>query len=88
MRIELDCSIITDREILHDILMEQFHFPEYYGRNLDALYDLLTDISEDTEVIILNSDSLRENLGVYSAALIVTLNQASENNPYFSFQIY
>ena len=39
----------TEKDI-HAILKEAFAFPEYYGENLDALYDCLTDIREDTAV--------------------------------------
>jgi ribonuclease inhibitor len=33
---------------LHQYLAEKLDFPEYYGANLDALYDALTDICHDT----------------------------------------
>lgn len=35
---------------IHGILKEALQFPEYYGENLDALYDCLTDLAEDTAV--------------------------------------
>ena len=41
------CS--TEKEI-HAYLKEQFGFPDYYGENLDALYDCLTDFTEDIEI--------------------------------------
>ena len=40
---------LTRREI-HEYIAEKMAFPEYYGHNLDALYDCLTDISEPTAV--------------------------------------
>ena len=33
-----ECKYIVQ---LYDILQEGFHFPEWFGRNLDALWDLL-----------------------------------------------
>ncbi len=33
---------------VQDYLAGAFAFPEYYGRNLDALYDCLTDLDEYT----------------------------------------
>ena len=43
----------------HGYLKELFDFPEYYGENLDALYDCLCEL-EDTEVIVMNSDDLNK----------------------------
>ena len=45
-KILLDLSPIQSREQLHDYLARTMDFPDYYGRNLDALYDMLTDIME------------------------------------------
>ena len=46
-RVELDLNHIKSVKELHELLKEQFMFPEHYGENLDALYDMLTDISEN-----------------------------------------
>ena len=35
----------------HEYLMEALDLPEYYGKNLDALYDCLTVIECDIELI-------------------------------------
>lgn len=62
-RIELDFKdLFTPRQI-HEYIAEKLDFPDYYGKNLDALYDCLTDICEDTHITIKNHDILdyREN---------------------------
>ncbi|MBQ8083219.1 MAG: barstar family protein, partial [Clostridia bacterium] len=41
----VDLSDIKTVEGLHAVLKEAFEFPEYYGGNLDALHDCLTDIA-------------------------------------------
>jgi len=41
-----------DRNEIHEELYRVLSLPEYYGRNLDALHDCLTDISEDTVLAV------------------------------------
>ena len=38
------------RRGIHEYIAARMEFPEYYGHNLDALYDCLTDITEPTAV--------------------------------------
>ena len=42
-RVILDFSRCEDRSDVHKYLKEQFEFPDYYGNNLDALYDVQVD---------------------------------------------
>ena len=88
MIIELDGALMTYRTTAHDYLKAQVRFPDYYGRNLDALYDLLTETAEPTTIILRNADQMQEQLGAYGAALLVTLHQAEENTPALSLEIY
>ena len=55
-RVELDFSRCAAKEEVHEYLMEKFGFPEYYGKNLDALYDVLGDIAEDTEILFMEDE--------------------------------
>ena len=52
MRFVLDGSSVGSREALHQALSALLAFPAYYGKNLDALHDCLTDITEPTELVI------------------------------------
>jgi ribonuclease inhibitor len=81
MRVELDCSLMTGRAETHDYLKEKFFFPEYYGKNLDALYDLLTSAGEAMTIVLSNGKFIEENLGGYGSALLATIREAAEDNP-------
>lgn len=81
MRIELDCARMLDRKQTHDYLKAQFGFPNYYGKNLDALYDLLSSADEDYEISVVNREVIEENLGGYGSALLAAIEEASEDNP-------
>ncbi len=77
----IDGALIGNRDALHDALIGQLALPEWYGRNLDALYDCLTDLAEDTEIRILRRDELFAHLGVYADVLQSVVRDACENNP-------
>ena len=49
----IDCAGLG-KEDLHRVLAETLDFPEWYGNNLDALYDQLTELSQETLVILCN----------------------------------
>ena len=49
----LDGKCMRDFESAHDYLSRVLRLPEYYGRNLDALYDCLSEFFTDDSIIIL-----------------------------------
>ena len=55
------------KKALHAYLKEKFGFPEYYGNNLDALYDCLTDISEPTAIGLFIADDFTDEADVLTA---------------------
>lgn len=63
----LDGNILADATQVHDYLKEMLEFPEYYGKNLDALHDCLTDL-EDVEITITSPD---ENGAIFQRILRV-----------------
>ena len=81
MKVQLNGTLMTDKAAAHDHIQKQLSFPAYFGRNLDALYDLLTSLPEMTEIELTEKDAILEQLGAYGAALLVTLQQAEEDAP-------
>ena len=81
MEIILDGAQMTDRASLHDLLADKFAFPDYYGRNLDALYDMLSAYPVEVFVTVTHADRLLENLGRYGSAFLQTLQDVSQANP-------
>ena len=45
-KIILDGEQLCDRETAHSYLQIALELPEYYGKNLDALYDCLTELQD------------------------------------------
>ena len=54
----LDFKKFMTAKSAHRYIERQMDFQDYYGRNLDALYDCLTDISDHIKVKIINCDML------------------------------
>ncbi|MBR1690983.1 MAG: barstar family protein [Oscillibacter sp.] len=77
----IDGMTITGRERLHDVLERELPLPEWYGRNLDALYDCLTDLHEEVAVRVVHPEVLSDILGLYAQALRAVLSQACRENP-------
>lgn len=65
----LDCSGITDPEVFHDALVEALVLPSWYGTNLDALYDCLTSITEETGITLLHFEDLGRKFSGFKAVL-------------------
>ena len=45
--VTIDGSAIADWDGFHDAMSDAFGFPAWYGRNMDALIDLMTYLDED-----------------------------------------
>lgn len=88
MLVIIDGRNITDKQALHAYLKEQCKFPEYYGNNLDALYDVLTDREEPLEIRLEHAQELKEVLCGYGEAFIETLEDAAASCPNVTVDIY
>ena len=51
MNITIDCGGCADKQALHARIAAALNFPHWYGHNLDALMDCLTDLA-DTHVTL------------------------------------
>lgn len=76
----LDGKLIKDRDTLHGILADLPVFPDWYGRNLDALYDCLTDVHEEIWIQVQNENDLVLHLGNYAAAFLKVLAVSAKEN--------
>lgn len=74
MKILLDAEHLQG-DTMHAYLKELFSFPEYYGNNLDALFDCLTELPE-MQVQLINTEHAGEK---FSAVRRVLLAAAREN---------
>ena len=86
MTVLLDGNAILDRETLHETLATGLCLPPWYGRNLDALYDCLTDVQEETVVVLRDRAALEEHLGGYGRRFMRLLEEVSRENPHLRLE--
>lgn len=68
----------------HEYLKEKLSFPDYYGNNLDALWDCLSEFSGKPEVILYNAEAAKAFLGADFEKLISVFKDA-EKEGYLTF---
>ena len=75
-QIVLNGTEIASEQQLHQLLAQALDFPEWYGNNLDALMDCLTDL-EDVAVTL----TRWETLPFEAEGFWRVFRQAAEENP-------
>lgn len=77
MKVILDALRLQKKEEAHKYLREALNFPEYYGENLDALHDCLTEL-DDVQIEFVNIDKVSGN---YFARVLEVFRDSAEENP-------
>ena len=68
-KIILDGGKMTEKAAAHEHIAEVMAFPEWYGNNLDALWDLLSE-GVEREIELINSTVMLNALGAYGCRLL------------------
>ena len=87
-RVTLSGNKMTSQEVLHTYLAKKLAFPSYYGKNLDALHDCLTERSTPLHITVTYSERLKKHLGDYGETLLQVLQDAAGENELISISIY
>jgi RNAse (barnase) inhibitor barstar len=91
MRHEIDGSTLRDKVSTLDAIAAAMDFPDYFGRNLDALYDCLLDLSwlPEGEHVLVWRDShvLRDQDQRAYLDICSVLSDAADANDRFTFEL-
>lgn len=79
MNLILEAEKMTTRKEAHEYLKEMLTFPDYYGKNLDALYDCLTDL-KDVQVEFNHAGEELEKENYFSKVYRTFLEAAEANS--------
>lgn len=82
-----DLTNIETPEALQVYLGYVLGAPEWYGRNLDALYDVLTETARPTRLRVLPPARPNAAMAAYMRRLARVLRDAAEACPAFSFEL-
>ena len=80
-RVTIDGTKIAGLPHLHTVLARELGFPKCYGANLDALYDCLGALCEETVLTVRHSEALVEALGRRAKGFFKVLKDAQKANP-------
>ncbi len=87
--ITIDFTGVASYWEVHSILINSLELPSYYGRNLDALYDCLSEVGcedEPVKVKLTGMDAADEKMGKYMIAIKRVFDDASHNNPWLKIE--
>ena len=85
--IRLNGREMVDRVATHAYLKQKLALPEYYGNNLDALWDCLSTDFSLKKIVIIEPENIIENLGSYGELLLNVFNQVAEENIFIKVDI-
>ena len=81
----IDGEKITTQKKLHTQFKKSLDLPDWYGENLDALYDVLTWTNDEIGVIAVNTELLSNNLGDYWNKFLYLMNDVEGERTGFHF---
>ena len=74
---------VSGMEAIHDQLSQALQFPSFYGRNLDALYDCMTEVRTNVTIHLKNLSAL----GRRGPALQILLQKAALLNSHIQLEM-
>ena len=84
----IDGRSLTSRDQLHAQLREELELPDWYGGNLDALADCLSDLSVPVTLTVTNTRALEERFGLWASSLQKLLRRAECETPCLTVYLY
>ena len=81
----LDGKQMNDKNKAYSHIAKTMCLPDYFGNNLDALADCLSELDNETIVILINKDKLIDGLGEYGQSIVDTFSELSIGEDGFVF---
>lgn len=83
----LDGKRMSTKALAHEHIAGVLSFPDYYGANLDALWDCLGQLPSGSSVMLINREAMLMSLGDYGRRLADTFVQSALETGLFQFEM-
>ena len=80
MEIVLDFSKISNKDEMFELIKSQLNNEEFYGNNLDALYDVLSYEKQDVKFVISNIKNLEQEFKLYIKKFVLVVEDVEQIN--------
>ena len=84
----LDMNRIKDREALHEELQAKLRLPDYYGKNLDALNDVLAEGNVRAVMVFENCSLASDEMKDYLVKFRTMADKLSSENKDLVFRFF
>lgn len=85
-QVRLNIEYLKDKDTMARFMSWEFRFPSYFGGNLDALNDCLSEVSEDVEIVMDHKTVTEICADDYAYKVLIVLSRAVEENPHLKIR--
>ena len=87
-KLNLDFSTVKHFSDIHKLIKKAFKFPDFYGENLDALWDCMRDYCEfDLHVIVSGIEHFPDDWKEYISKILDVFNDVHNEYSGFTYEL-
>ena len=83
----LDARFIATPRAMQRYMQFMLDFPAHYGRNLDALHDMLREMDRPTRIVLLTGEEPSEEMAAYLPRLAQVFEDSARENANLIFEM-